>query len=244
MLRRSLMRYMNLALILVLRSISSAVKQRFPTLEHVVEAGTIQQFPPDLGTVANNNNSTWYQSIFCFRIHDKSGEGAFFGCALQRIQHLLDPLHLVRLQNPRGFQKRKIAQWIRSGNYHEGMTKYDQTIRQKFKFLGKAGNFVINFFMSSHRLRVRHGLLAPKIFCFNSYGKSFAFHWCFSGVLWVPSQVWSFVVLWLGFNPYGLHSSGDLSNLPVFHLYSHWSSKARRKQGVHTSHTFESRIFR
>lgn len=39
MLRRSLIRYMNLALILVLRSISSAVKQRFPTLEHVVEAG-------------------------------------------------------------------------------------------------------------------------------------------------------------------------------------------------------------
>ena len=98
-------------------------------------------------------------------------------------------------------------------------------------------------FMSNHRLTVRHGLLAPKIFCFNPFGKSFAFHWCFSGVLWVPSQVWSFVVLWLGFNPYGLHSSGDLSNLPVFHLYSHWSSKARRKQGLLTSHTFESTIF-
>ena len=39
MLRRSLLRWMNLALILVLRSISSAVKQRFPTVDHVVEAG-------------------------------------------------------------------------------------------------------------------------------------------------------------------------------------------------------------
>ena len=36
---RSLLRWMNLALILVLRSISSAVKQRFPTVDHVVEAG-------------------------------------------------------------------------------------------------------------------------------------------------------------------------------------------------------------
>ena len=45
MLRRSLIRYMNLALILVLRSISSAVKQRFPTLEHVVEAGENELLP-------------------------------------------------------------------------------------------------------------------------------------------------------------------------------------------------------
>lgn len=39
LLRRTLMRYANLSSVLILRSISTRVLKRFPTMEHIVEAG-------------------------------------------------------------------------------------------------------------------------------------------------------------------------------------------------------------
>ncbi|TRY79587.1 hypothetical protein TCAL_08946 [Tigriopus californicus] len=78
MLRRSLMRYMNLALILVLRSISSAVKQRFPTLEHVVEAGFMTNQEKELFSAVPSNefNTYWIPCTwFIYRIQEASIKG-------------------------------------------------------------------------------------------------------------------------------------------------------------------------
>merc|ERR1712242_493319 len=78
MLRRSLMRYMNLALILVLRSISSAVKQRFPTLEHVVEAGfmTVNEKKLFESVPANEFNTYWVPCTwFIFRLQEATKKG-------------------------------------------------------------------------------------------------------------------------------------------------------------------------
>ena len=100
MLRRCLIRWMNLALILVLRffllisqsnpqvlrSISSAVKQRFPTLDHVVDTGFMTKNEKKLfeAVPANEFNTYWVPCTwFIFRF-------IVFGqvpCA--NIQHLL-----------------------------------------------------------------------------------------------------------------------------------------------------------
>lgn len=44
LLRRTLMRYVNLTSLLIFRSVSTAVYKRFPTMDHVVEAGIVNGF--------------------------------------------------------------------------------------------------------------------------------------------------------------------------------------------------------
>jgi len=78
MLRRSLLRWMNLALILVLRSISSAVKQRFPTLDHVVEAGFMTVTEKQLfeSVPANEFNTYWIPCTwFIYRLQEAAKQG-------------------------------------------------------------------------------------------------------------------------------------------------------------------------
>lgn len=52
LLRRTLMRYVNLTSLLIFRSVSTAVYKRFPTTDHIVEGGNVPSFPFLLRSVA------------------------------------------------------------------------------------------------------------------------------------------------------------------------------------------------
>lgn len=59
LLRRTLMRYASLSALLILRSVSTAVFKRFPTMDHVVEAGkmSLQHSTPQQHATATRQNT-------------------------------------------------------------------------------------------------------------------------------------------------------------------------------------------
>ena len=84
---------MNLAMILVLRSISSAVKQRFPTLDHVVEAGfmTVNEKKLFESVPANEFNTYWVPCTwFIFRLQEATKQGRLLN------QYALESIMRVR----------------------------------------------------------------------------------------------------------------------------------------------------
>ncbi|XP_063294586.1 bestrophin-1 [Pelobates fuscus] len=65
MLRRTLMRYANLSALMILRSVSTAVYKRFPTLQHVVNAGfmTVAECTK-LEKIVSSHNKFWIPCVW------------------------------------------------------------------------------------------------------------------------------------------------------------------------------------
>lgn len=59
------MRYVNLTSLLIFRSVSTAVYKRFPTMDHVVGAGTAKSFSPEFLS-------------FSSEVEGREGAGLFF----------------------------------------------------------------------------------------------------------------------------------------------------------------------
>ncbi|XP_043923371.1 bestrophin-2-like [Protopterus annectens] len=98
MLRRTLMRYANLSGVLIFRSVSTAVYKRFPTMEHVVEAGFMT---PDehkkLESLKSPHNKYWVPCVWFANLATKArNEGRIKDNVA--LQHMLNELNILRTQ--------------------------------------------------------------------------------------------------------------------------------------------------
>ena len=74
-----------------------------------------------------------YQFFPPCRFHDEPGEGALHGCAFKRVQHVLDPLHVVRLPAAGSLQEGEAHQQLRIGNADESEETRCMTFRLRYQ---------------------------------------------------------------------------------------------------------------